>query len=822
MKNKKKTRRNTERLMVMGALMASAAFDARLAGATPVAAGTKYEEAIADVLRSMRGLNHGDSQSQAPQASMTQRFDIPPGPLDAVLAAFHAQTGITVTAADAGIYQVQSPGVSGQFSSEQALAELLKGTGVAFRFVSATSVTLDVRAASEVVDVTGRAPRTTVSSPKFTVPLRDIPQTITVIPSDVMHAQGATTLRDVLRNVTGISIQAGEGGVPAGDNLSIRGFSARTDFFIDGVRDAGGYTRDPFNVEQVEVVKGPSSSYAGRGSTGGVVNLSTKAPHLAAARHVSIGGGSAGYRRGTVDVNHPMSGSTAVRLNAMWTDAETSGRDAVSSGRWGVAPSLAVGIGTPTRLTVSYAHLDQDNLPDYGIPWVPPTNVPLGQYADQPPPVDFRNFYGLTGRDYEDTLTDTATAVVEHDVRGAVTLRSLVRYGRTQRDSLITAPRFESNTSTAIRRTDWKSRDQSDGILASQTDVTSRFATAALRHSVVTGLELSRETSENWNRVELNPTAPSTDVFRPNPGDPYVSRLVRDGAVTDATARSAAAYVFDTVEVNPRLQLSGGLRFDRFALDYLTRTAAGADTPLDRVDTMVSWRSGVVFKPLPAGSVYAGAGTSLNPSTEGLSLTTSTVTLEPETSRSFEAGTKWDAFGGRLGVNAAAFHTTKLNARTPGLNPGDPPTVLDGEHVVRGVEMGATGNITPRWQLFGSYTFMDSEITRSNTLAEVGRAFANTPDHSLSLWTTYRLTRALELGGGTQYVGDRFNNNTGARVAPAYWLADAMAAYRVTDRFTLRVNGLNLADERYIDRVGGGHFIPGPGRAAMVTADVGF
>jgi catecholate siderophore receptor len=358
--------------------------------------------------------------------------------------------------------------------------------------------------------------------------------------------------------------------------------------------------------------------------------------------------------------------------------------------------------------------------------------------------------------------------------------------------------------------------------VASQTDVTSRFSTATLRHTLVTGVELARETSENWNRLEQNPAAPSTDLFNPNPGDAYVSRLVRDGAVTDATAESAAAYAFDTVELGTHVQLNGGLRFDRFALDYLTRTAAGADTRLDRTDSMVSWRGGVVYKPRPEGSIYAGAGTSLNPSTEGLSLTTSTVTLEPEKSRSFEAGTKWDAFGGRLGMNAAVFHTSKTNARTPGINPGDPATVLQGEHLVSGVEVGAMGNVGARLQLFGSYTYMDSQITRSNTAAEVGREFANTPDHSFSLWTTYRLPRNVEVGGGAQYVGDRFNNNSGARVAPAYWLIDAMAAYRVTDRLTLRLNGLNLADTRYIDRVGGGHFVPGSGRSAMLTIDVGF
>ncbi|MQA30058.1 MAG: TonB-dependent receptor [Luteitalea sp.] len=179
-------------------------------------------------------------------------------------------------------------------------------------------------------------------------------------------------------------------------------------------------------------------------------------------------------------------------------------------------------------------------------------------------------------------------------------------------------------------------------------------------------------------------------------------------------------------------------------------------------------------------------------------------------------------FGGRLGMNAAAFRTDKTNARTPGINPGDPPTVLEGEHRVSGVEVGATGSITAGWQLFGGYTFMSSEIVASNDGREIGNEFGNTPDHSFSLWTSYALPWDVTVAGGAQYVGDRFNNNQGTRVAPAYWVLDSMAAYRMSDQLTLRLNGLNLANKRYIDRVGGGHFIPGPGRSVMLTADVGF
>jgi catecholate siderophore receptor len=809
-KRRKARRRGTARLFVLGT-----AFVAATAAPGPLAPRVHAETRISEASK--------DAAKDGTEGQDTQKlpFAIPAGPLADVLSAFEQLTKIKLVLMNEAIGLIQSPGVAGTFTARQALHELLVGTSVAFTFTARNVVTLDLRAPGEFIAVTGEGPG--ITSRKFTEPLRDIPQTVTVVPAAIIEAQGATTLRDVLRNVTGISIQAGEGGVPAGDNLSIRGFNARTDFFIDGVRDVGGYSRDPFNVEQVEVIKGPSSSVAGRGSTGGVINLATKTPNLAASRDVSVGLGSSDYKRATIDINQPITGidGAAFRVNAMWNDSDTPGRDAVTNQRWGVAPSLAFGIGTPTRVTADYAHLDQENVPDYGIPWVPNTNVPLREYADQAPPVDFSNFYGLTSRDYEDTTTDVATGLVEHDFNSAHSLKSIVRFGRTNRDSLTTSPRFESNTSTDIRRTDWKSRDQSDAIVASQTDLTSRFSTGRVTHALVTGLELARETSENWNRIETGGPQPTTDLFNPDFSTPYASRLVRNGAVTDASANSAAAFAFDTVQFG-QLEVTGGLRWDRFDLDYRTVDAAAVETTFDRTDDMVSWRGGVVYKPRPNGSIYMGAGTSLNPSTEGLSLSASTVALDPETSRSVEAGTKWDVLGGRIGLNAAVFNTTKTNARTPGINAGDPPTVLQGAHTVSGLEVGVNGNVTDRWQVFGGYTFMDSEITRSNNADEVGKEFGNTPNHSLSLWTAYQLPWRIDLGGGAQYVGDRFNNNTGTRTAPAYWVLDAMAAYRVTDQLTLRVNGLNITNERYIDRISGGHFVPGPGRSVMLTADVGF
>jgi catecholate siderophore receptor len=676
----------------------------------------------------------------------------------------------------------------------------------------------DVVVEGEVAPVSARA--------SLTEPLRDTPKTITVIKREVFEQQGATTLRDVLRNTPGITFQAGEGGTPAGDQMTIRGFSARTDLFIDGVRDTGGYARDAFNIEAVEVTKGPSSSEAGRGSTGGSINLVSKTPQLTAFRTGTAGVGTSDYRRATVDLNEPLSQSpvagTAFRLNAMYQDSEVAGRDEVTNSSWAVAPSLALGLGTPTKAVLSYLHLEQDNLPDYGIPWVPVTNTALAPYAGEAPPVSYNNFYGLKKRDHEDVQNDLLTADLSHEVGDNFTLRNLSRYGRTRRDSITTAPRFLSDNATTLRRTDWKSRDQNDEILANITHFTGTVATGSVTHDLAAGLELSREEMKNHTRVKTGSDSPNTDLYRPNPDDAYNEAIARNGAYTRGRAESAAAYLFDTLKLGTRWQVIGGLRWDRFDADYDAVAADGSYAPLSRTDEMVSWKGGLVYKPRENGSLYAAYGTSFNPSAEGLTLTTATVLIEPEKTRSYEVGTKWDLLNNGLSVSAALFRTEKSNARTAGVNAGDPPTVLEGKQHVDGVEVGVSGKITRRWSAFAGYAYMESEIENSNTPAEIHRELPLTPRSTANLWTTYEFTREFSIGGGAQYMGSVYRNATNVSSVPSYWLFNAMATYTVSESLTFRLNLNNVADKHYADRPSGGHFIPGPGRTALLTADFKF
>ena len=654
--------------------------------------------------------------------------------------------------------------------------------------------------------------------------VRDAPQSISIISREVIEQQSASTLRDVLRNVSGISMAAGEGGGgPAGDNLTLRGFGARNDIFVDGIRDFASYTRDTFNVEQVEVVKGPASAQTGRGSTGGYINMFSKQPMATSFAGTTIGVGTPGYVRATGDFNLGGDrlglGSAAVRVNMMYMDADTPGRDHVETKRYGIAPSVAVGLGGSTRAILSLTWLKQDNVPDYGIPFVPAAHETLVEHRDEPAPVDYDNYYGLLDRDREKLRTSLATFALEHDVSDAIRIANTTRYGHATRDSIYSSPRFANNADLLINP-QTQSRDTTDKALLNQSNLFAKFATGSLSHDLIAGFEVSREKSRNQLRTITAGTP--TDLYDPDPQRDWDGTVVdMPGEVVRARADSVAAYLFDTVHLSERLLVSGGVRWEHYKSEFNPAPSQLSATvgDIERTDETLTWRAGMTYKPVRGLSLYAGAGTSVNPSIENMTQTTPTLAvgaLKPERSRTFEVGAKWDGFGGRLLLNAALFRTDKLNARTPGLA-GDAPTVLEGKQRVDGFELGATGRITQDWSVVASYTYLDSKVRASNTASEIGNRLGNVPNHSGSLWTAYELPMGIELGGGVRYVGTRYTNVANTRRIGGYWVADATAAYDISRHLTFRVNAFNLFDERFIDQVGGGHFVPGPGRSVLAT-----
>lgn len=640
-----------------------------------------------------------------------------------------------------------------------------------------------------------------LASPRYTAPLRDIPRTVTVVPQELIKQQNATTVQDALRNVPGISMQAGEGGTPAGDQLTIRGFDARTDFFIDGVRDIGGYIRDPFNYEQIEVSKGPSSTDSGRGGTGGSINLATKTPKLDAFTNVGLSLGTDSFARGTLDYNQPLSlDGAAFRLNLMGHTAYVPGRDYVKQQRWGFAPSLSFGLSTDTVTTLSYMHMSQDNVPDYGIPWVN-DEVPSG--------VDFDNWYGLLSRDYEHVDTDIFTAEVKHTVNENLDIRGVARYGRNYRDSIITAPRLVGGTDDTIRRTDEKFRKQTNSIASIVFDANYRFTTGDWKHTLVTGADYTRERDKNVGRTSDDSGAPDTDLYNPNPHGNDTSIYSYTGT-TVGRANTTGIFAYDTIELSEKWIFNGGFRFENFDAEY---------EDISQQDNLFNWRAGITYKPRENGSIYFAYGTSSNPSAESLSFGRGDAYegLDPEETETFELGTKWDLLDERLHLSAAIFRTNKTNARTRASS--SDLYELEGDLQVQGVEIGVAGEITDNWSIFAGYTYLDGEI-KKDLAGEEGNGLGNTPEHSFSIWNTFAVTDDITLSGGVRYVGERDNGR--GRIGEDYFTFDAAASYQINESLSAQLNILNIADERYVDQIGGGHFVPGPGRSASISLNYEF
>ena len=745
--------------------------------------------------------------------AVTRTFDIQAGSLRDAINAFARTTGLVVLDPQALSSGLFTAGVTGSYSDEEALRRLLGASGIAYRFTNARTLRLQrvelPALAGGAVDtlptIAVEGARERPSSPKYSAPLRDVPQSISIVPQRVMQAQGATSLRDVVRNVPGLTVNAGEGGATPGDNFNLRGFTARGDVFVDGVRSEGGYSRETFNVEQVEVTKGPGSAYIGRGSTGGAINLVTKTPRLARAYDLSAGVGTADFQRATADLNQPLEiaglPGAAVRVNAEWQDAGVAGLDRVERNTWGIAPSVAVGLGTSTQLTLDYMHGDQDNTPSYGV---------QSQNTDGPPAVNTRRFFGLSSLDFERVNADRGNARVEHRFSETLTLRNQLSWGQEDVRRVVTFANLDATRAT-------RSHISVDENLSNLTNLSTGFRTGRVEHAVSAGLEVSHESSY-FGSYRLSAPPPSTDLNNPNPDDPYTGTLTEAPPRRDASANSLALYALETVKLGQRVELSAGLRYDYFDPTYRDTLGVDIAVPGGTESDAVSWRGGIVYKPRPEGSVYFAYGTSFNPSGERLAYDASGVSgLDPEKNRSFEVGTKWDLVSGRLSTTAAVFRTDKTNARID--DPSDPlgqRQVLAGRQRVDGAELGVTGTPVAGWSVFAGYTFLDSEILTSDDPAEVGGPLPNTPKHALNLWTTYRLPWELEIGGGARHVSRRVLSPTAS--VPPYWSFDAEASYPVAPRVLLRLNLYNLTDEIYYDH--GRFWVPSPGRSVRVSTSL--
>ena len=448
---------------------------------------------------------------------------------------------------------------------------------------------------------------------RIPVPLQDVPQSITVVPQRLMQERAASSFQDALRSVPGISFQAGEGGVQ-GNNLTLRGYNARNDLFLDGVRDQGSYFRDIFNIESIEVLKGPSSQYFGRGSTGGAINQVSKVPQLTPSYGGNFSLGNGIYLRGTADINQPITPTIALRVNLMAHKDDIVGRDIAEQERLGFAPSISFGLGTPTQLNLSYLVQGEDNIPDYGVPYQPGN-------PGRPARVNRDNFYGFDHEDYERTLLNLGTLRLDHRFNDIFSLRNTLRFSHNDREHEVTAPRFNAATPGFFNRNRPK-RDLTETILSNQTDLTTKFDTVGLQHTLVSGIEFSRETLDRTNYAFTG--VPQANATNPNPHDSTAGISQRVSARSDGKAFGFGIFSADQIKLNEYFDVVGGVRWDYFDTDFDNTDIDAANvstrSDLGRTDKMWSYRGGLIFHPTPFQSYYFSYATAFNPSAEAIQL----------------------------------------------------------------------------------------------------------------------------------------------------------------------------------------------------------
>ena len=719
-------------------------------------------------------------------------------------------------------------------------------------------------AATELDSVQVRGSWFNPSSPKFTAELLDTPKTVSIVTGQLLQETGATSLQDALRMVPGITFGAGEGGNPTGDRPFIRGFDGQSNTFVDGMRDVGMQTREVFNLEQVEVVKGPSSAYGGRDSGGGSINLVSKTPKLKDQTRVSLGLGTDNFVRTTVDANAVIGDGIAARLNLMTHDADIAGRDVANVSRWGFAPSIAFNLNGDLQLVLGHYHMATDDLPDAGGFPNGSTGPVTGSATGAPLVPDRNNYYGLKDRDFQQTRADISTADASYAF-GAHKLRNVLRYADTRNDYFWTQP-DDSKNNPLTHGTLWRrvnSRDARTRTLANQLSLAGTFATGTMQHSYSAGIEYSDEKTRRGSYVvspavgfsgtaACLPTlvgAPSkyncTSFTDPNPNDPWLSlhTVTRSNPALDVRqqTRTTSVYFFDTLQLTPKWLLNLGLRHDDYETEQVTPSATAATVVLRNRTDFVNYQAGVVFKPSANGSVYLSYGTSSTPpgmdggdGADGISA--AIKDLEPQDTANLELGVKWNLLDNRLNLTAAAFHTVMDNAR---IIIDNGTTRNAGEKKVDGVEVGFTGQIAEGWSVYGGYTYLDAIVEDNGYVCAVpgrtcpsgiyvpspynGNQFPNNARHSANLWTTYAFPFGLTLGGGANYVDKQYANVANDRWIDRHTRWDAMASYAFGERYSLQLNIQNLTDKLYFNKAYASHYAGiAPGRSATLAFNVRF
>lgn len=678
-----------------------------------------------------------------------------------------------------------------------------------------------------------------LSSPKSTAPLVNTPRIVNVITEEVLADTAAFSLEEAFRTVPGITLGAGEGGVASADIPLIRGVDATGDVFVDGVRDIGSQTRETFAIESIEVSKGPSSAFGGRGAAAGAINLVTKVARQGDFATAQATVGTDDLVRITGDVNHQVNESIAVRVVGMYHDSDVPGRDHVYSDRWGVAPSVTFGGSGPLTVSLDYYHLETDQMPDYGIPLT--SRAESGpDIPRRPADVDRDNFYGLLARDFQETSVDAVTMQFSAELGEGLVLTNTTRYSAARNDYIVTNPDDSAgNVANGLVWRNIKSRNSENDGIGSNTNLSAKFATGSILHDLAVGFEFSDSDSFNRNytvdtgsRACLAEDIASfncTSLANPDPTDPWSGSIAPSATPSEASATEYSLYIFDTVTIAPQLLLNGGVRWTDFSAAG-SGSSRGVPYDVENEGDFWSYQGGVIFKPTETSSVYISyansrtpPGTTVGEGAENLS--NANALYEPLSTENWEIGAKAELFGGGLLLSSAIFRIDRNNIQQR--DPTGAVTDIFDSARLQGFEVSASGTAGPVSMLVG-YTYIDSDLREDEAAGDgdptndgasnVGNTLPQTAEHNLSATVDWQVTPQFSFGGGAYAASERYADAANLIRAGGYVRFDAHAQYDINDNFGVRLNVNNLTDKRYIAKLRNPHFaVPAAGRQALVT-----
>lgn len=654
----------------------------------------------------------------------------------------------------------------------------------------ASPIELPVTSVTGSREESGYKPEQSKAALKIDAPLRDVPQSINVVPQSVLRDQGADSLEDALKNVPGIGLSNGDG---QRDQVTIRGFSAIGDQYIDGIRDDALYFRDMSNIERVEVIKGPAAVLYGRGSSGGLINSVTKKPTFAPVQEMGVSFDSEGKRRTQFDAGwaDQEQKNKAFRVTGALEDSDTFREDGFLE-RKALAPSAYFQLSDDLEINLGASYLYDKRLIDFGIPSLNGRPVDVGR--------DKRFGSADADQDYTRSEIFSLTAGIDYRINDAFTLSNTSRYyhydldrnntlAHTDANRFVTAP--DGTLLVKLKRGNVQRKE--DGWF-NQTELKQNAMIAGLNHQLLYGVEFGRQEKDQqfYNQNDVARVPVYGDTLLPVPSQ--ANQKTGDGLNTQETT---GLYVQDLIELSPHWKALLGVRYDEF--DQSFRDDLNGKAELERTDYTLSPRAGLVWQPDDAQSYYLSISRSYQPSGEMFQVSATNVELEPEQTTNYEIGAKWNLLQDRLMLTAAVFRLERTDIKTTDpINPAK--LVLAGEQRTEGFETTFMGQLSDKWQLYGGYAFLDAEITKSNSktngVDNEGQVPTLTPRHSANLWAVRSLDTDWRVGMGANYVGSRYTALDNETEMPGYTTVDAALFYQ-QPKWDAALRLFNVFDKEY-------------------------